>query len=125
VTDVDEAREQLHDAYYELRAHLGGYGPVVEARDALAAALTIPSNLTPDDGIYTAFTATDYEGFAMPPVPDDEMGRVYVKPADETAVKSEPWTATVDELTGFLIQMRRADCGAGCRCATEVRITQS
>lgn len=76
---------------------------------------------TIEEGTFTAFPYTEAEQEAMPPLEDDEMGRVLVKPADPSAVTAKRWTRTTDELSGRDIEMRRADCGAGCQCATEVR----
>lgn len=73
-------------------------------------------------GTYTAFPYSSAEEEAFPEFPDDEMGRVLVKPADPDAVNADHWQDTVEQNTGRYIQMRRADCGAGCRCATEVRL---
>jgi hypothetical protein len=71
---------------------------------------------------FTAFPYSDIEAEAFRALPDDEMGRVIVRPNDISAVTSDEWMSTIDGNSGRYIQMRRADCGAGCRCATEVRI---
>lgn len=71
---------------------------------------------------YTAFPHDDEAREVFVALPDDEMGRVIVRPYDESAVTAAEWTSTIDKNTGKYIQMRRADCGAGCQCATEVRI---
>lgn len=34
----------------------------------------------------------------------------------------ERWTSTVDKITGTVIDIRKAKCGAGCYCAMEVRV---
>ena len=81
---------------------------------------TMSTTLTP--GTFTAFPYSSVEAESFEALADDEMGRVLVKPADPSAVTSETWLDTTDELSGRTIQMRRADCGAGCRCATEVRL---
>lgn len=55
----------------------------------------------------------------------DSMGRVLVRPADSLAIDSEEWVETTDLLTGKAVAVRRADCGAGCRCAAEVKLVPS
>lgn len=52
----------------------------------------------------------------------DTMRRVLVRPEDPSAVRSDEWTPTVDLRTGLAVAIRRADCGAGCRCAAEVKV---
>ncbi len=74
------------------------------------------------DNEYTAFPYSEVEAEKFLALEDDEMGRVIVAPLDVEAVRSDEWMATIDGRTGAYIKMRRADCGAGCRCATEVKI---
>lgn len=62
----------------------------------------------------------------LAPLPGDPEGRVIVRLADAAeAVLSDTWHDTTDERTGLAVQVRRADCGAGCRCAAEVRLDPS
>lgn len=48
--------------------------------------------------------------------------RVLVRMDDADFVMNDEWTETTDLLTGQAIAVRRADCGAGCRCAAEVKL---
>lgn len=52
----------------------------------------------------------------------DSNRRVWVRPAKALASRSRTWERTVDFDTGVAIEMRAADCGASCYCATEVRL---
>lgn len=40
-------------------------------------------------------------------------------------VLTDRWVTVVDAITGLVVQVRRADCGAGCRCAGEVRLAHT
>ena len=119
-TNIDEIRESLRGVLSELESQLGGTGQVEEVRDQLAAELG-PFTFEAYPNLRTAFPYSELEQLALPALPDDEMGRVYVMPADPEVTKAARWKGTTDELTGLSIQMRSADCGAGCRCATDVR----
>jgi len=52
----------------------------------------------------------------------DSMGRSLVRLEDPSATNEDPWTQTTDLLTGQRVEVRRADCGLGCKCAAEVRL---
>lgn len=53
---------------------------------------------------------------------DDPSGRVVVKLEDQSTLLSDDWTETIDWVSGLPVEVRRADCGLGCRCAGEVRV---
>lgn len=74
------------------------------------------------DNTYTAFPYDSFAVETFAAVEDDSMGRVYVVPENPAAVTSDDWMTTTDLTTGLTIEMRRANCGGGCRCATEVRV---
>jgi len=99
----------------------GGTLAVVQSRDAIAGQLGTPE-FSELFGLVTAFPATELESYALPPFFDDSMGRVYVWREDHTAGESDRWRTTTDQITGLKVQLRRADCGLGCRCAVEVRL---
>jgi hypothetical protein len=48
--------------------------------------------------------------------------RVLVRLETPEITYSEEWEEATDLLTGQAITVRRADCGAGCRCAAEVKL---
>lgn len=58
----------------------------------------------------------------LTPLDGDTAGRALVRLRDPHALYSDEWTETTDLITGHAIEVRRADCGAGCRCAGEVRL---
>jgi hypothetical protein len=62
---------------------------------------------------------------ALDEMPNDPLGRVIVRLREDEVTKarrSERWYATTDLRTGLSVEIRRADCGAGCKCAAEVRL---
>lgn len=48
--------------------------------------------------------------------------RVLVRLKDPGLIHEDGWGRTVDLLSEHTVEVRRADCGAGCRCAAEVRL---
>lgn len=54
----------------------------------------------------------------------DSMGRVVVRLDDPHVTDLDEWSEVTDLLTGHTIAVRRADCGAGCRCAAEVKLVR-
>lgn len=120
---TQEMRDELRGLLAEVEAQLGGYGPVVEVRDQIAATIDTSDMFALAAQDYrTAFPYSEWERWAFPPYPNDDMHRVLVRPENTMATSAQRWTRTVDRITGLPIEMRAADCGAGCRCATEVRL---
>lgn len=68
---------------------------------------------------------TDAETRALPELEDDDAGRVVIEVPAEVGERGVPeeWT-TVTTLDGRDFDIRRAACGAGCRCAAEIRSAQ-
>jgi hypothetical protein len=56
--------------------------------------------------------------------PDDILGRAVVRLPAGASWQADEWTPTVDERTGSAIEIRRASCGLGCKCAAEVRLKE-
>lgn len=59
---------------------------------------------------------------ALNPFEGDSAGRALVQLLDPEVTDSEIWKQTTDLHTGRVVLVRRADCGAGCRCAAEVKL---
>lgn len=66
----------------------------------------------------TQIALTKFEG--------DSMGRVLVRLdwAGINLLHEDEWGETTDLLTGHTVAVRRADCGAGCKCAAEVKLVR-
>lgn len=62
----------------------------------------------------TQLALTKFEG--------DPDGRALVRLEDRDALNEDEWTKTTDLITGRAVEVRRADCGLGCKCAGEVRL---
>jgi len=54
----------------------------------------------------------------------DVDGRVLVRLDDPAVTYSDEWSEATDLLTGLAVAVRRADCGAGCKCAAEVKLVR-
>lgn len=53
---------------------------------------------------------------------DSASPRVLIALSDPNLTRNDEWTPTTDLRTGLNIEVRRAACGGGCRCAVEVRV---
>lgn len=73
-------------------------------------------------GQNTLYPVDQLSKLALTPFEDDPSGRALVQLADPAAIHEDEWTATEDLLTGRIVEVRRADCGLGCKCAGEVRV---
>ena len=62
---------------------------------------------------------------ALTPFENDPEGRMLVRLDDPGVTYSDEWAEATDLLTGLKVAVRRADCGAGCKCAAEVKLVQS
>lgn len=87
--------------------------------------MTTPAPTTWQEGRFTARRA-DATADALSPLADDTEDRVVIEtdvelPESRVGV-ADPWITTTDAITGLTIEVRRASCGAGCRCAMEVRV---
>lgn len=124
MSTIESAREELQGVLYELTHQMGGTQAVEDARDALYEALDLDSyDWSASSRIQSsAFPYYEIDRLALPHLKGDSMGRVYVRAENERAITATRWTKTKDLNTGLEIEMRRANCGAGCKCATEVRI---
>lgn len=80
-------------------------------------------------GRITAYRADDSAN-ALAPLIDDSEDRVVIE-VDVTLddgiergkyERTDPWRTAVDAITGLAVEVRRAPCGSGCRCAAEVRV---
>lgn len=61
---------------------------------------------------------------ALTALDGDPSGRVLVRLDDPTVTDTDEWSEVTDLLTGHTVAVRRADCGAGCRCAAEVKLVR-
>jgi hypothetical protein len=73
-------------------------------------------------GERTLIPADEATRIALTPFEGDPMGRALVRLHDPEVTDSEEWGQTTDLITGRVVVVRRADCGAGCRCAAEVKL---
>lgn len=73
-----------------------------------------------EGGERTLFPADQATRDALTEWDDD---RVVVRLEVPELTDSEEWERTTDLLTGTAVAVRRADCGAGCRCAAEVKLS--
>lgn len=73
-------------------------------------------------GDRTPYPVDQATQIALTALDDDSMGRVVVRLEDPHTTDTDEWTEVTDLLTGHTIAVRRADCGAGCRCAAEVKL---
>lgn len=82
--------------------------------------ITTPAPTDWKPGRLTAFRF-DTSADALAPLVDDTMDRVVIE-TDIEWRRAERWTSTVDAISGLPIEVRKTDCGGGCRCAVEVRL---
>jgi hypothetical protein len=75
-------------------------------------------------GENTLFPVNQQTQLALSKFEGDDMGRALVRLEDPAALSNDEWTATVDLTTGLAVEVRRADCGLGCKCAGEVRLAR-
>lgn len=61
---------------------------------------------------------------ALTALAGDTMGRVLIRLENPHILNQDEWTEATDLLTGHTIAARRADCGAGCKCAAEVKLVR-
>lgn len=61
---------------------------------------------------------------ALTKLEEDSAGRSVVRLEDPHVLDLDEWTEVTDLLTGHTVAVRRADCGAGCRCAAEVKLVK-
>lgn len=73
-------------------------------------------------GENTLYPVNQQTQLALAKFEDDPSGRALVRLEDRDALNEDEWTATTDLITGEAVEVRRADCGLGCRCAGEVRL---
>lgn len=57
---------------------------------------------------------------ALPALPGDDLGRAVVRVGAVDFI--DEWRRVLDKRSGRWVEVRRADCGGGCRCAGEVRL---
>lgn len=73
-------------------------------------------------GERTPYPVDQQTQIALTALEGDSAGRVLIRLDDPFLMQNEEWTAATDEITGRAIQVRRADCGLGCKCAAEVTL---
>lgn len=72
------------------------------------------------DNEYTLFP---YDEESANGLPRHDNGAYIVAFQGEIPPLTEDWVIGVEEVTGRAVWVRRADCGAGCRCAGEFTFT--
>lgn len=72
----------------------------------------------------TPFPVDEDTQAALTVLAGDPDNRALIELDNPGLVHSDVWAETTDLLTGLTIAVRRADCGAGCRCAAEVKLVQ-
>lgn len=75
-----------------------------------------------EPGQNTLYPVDQLTKLALTAFEDDPSGRALVQLADPAAIYEDDWTEAEDLLTGRMVQVRRADCGLGCKCAGEVKL---
>ena len=75
-------------------------------------------------GDRTPYPVDQLSQISLTKLEGDTAGRVVVRLEDPHVTDSDAWSEAIDLLTGHTVALRRADCGLGCRCAAEVKITR-
>lgn len=75
-----------------------------------------------DAGERTPYPIDQQTQIALTPLDGDSMSRSLIRLEDPFLTQSDEWAETTDQLTGHTVAVRRADCGAGCKCAAEVKL---
>lgn len=73
-------------------------------------------------GENTLFPVNQMTQLALTKFEGDSMGRALVRLENPAALYNDEWTETTDLITGHTVEVRRADCGLGCKCAGEVKL---